>query len=323
MEDSGERLREVSISLSVDDEQTGQHPLLQHSADEESQHGSEDYPPKGDSKSPEIQKDKEIMKAALARGHLMARKAARKGYEKSKLFVANQYTLFKQDAKRGPKIIRWMSIVACILLLPGIFVDLITMALTLSPAEVLTDIYGILGSVLVLAAEFSRKSTRFGVRAMLHYYVRFVEFSAGRGMVQLYVASTCVSLHNLLNLLKFLPGVALLLCGIVNIIWGTYAACKLNSMLARLRDAEGGDVGSKPMTEQLDLIERKFEAMDRRGDGLLSKDDLREAVVEMNLMMDALELDAVFEYMDKDGNGFISKDEFESWWLANKGVKVL
>lgn len=299
----------------------GRSPENSHEAKAEGD-ADESAPLTEESKPPESSDGKEKVMAALARGHVMARKAAKKGYEKSKLFVANQYALFKQDAKRGPRALKWLSIVACVLLIPGIFVDIITMALTLSPAEVLADIYGILGCLLILAAEFSRKSNRFGIRAMLHYYIRFIEFSAGRGMMQMFVASLCVSLRNLMNLIKFIPGVALLLCGTLNIIWGTYAACKLNAMLARLHDVEG-DLNAKTMTEQLDLIERKFEALDKRGDGLLTIDDLREAVAELNLLMDEIELLAVFEYLDKDRNGFISKDEFEAWWLANKGVKIL
>lgn len=322
MEESKAPIRDVSISFPSPEEHIQQSPRPSKAQDEEGPQGDERTPLTEESKPPDPSAGKEKMKAALARGHVMARKAAKKGYEKSKLFVANQYALFKQDARRGPRIIKWLSIVASILLIPGIFVDLVTMALTLSPAEVLADIYGILGAILILATEFARQSNRFGIRSMLHYYVRFIEFSAGRGMVQMFVASLCVSLRNLMNLLKFIPGLALLLCGVINIIWGMYAACKLNAMLARLHDVEG-DLSAKTMTEQLDLIERKFEALDKRGDGLLTKDDLREAVTEMNLMMDEIELVAVFEYMDKDHDGFISKDEFETWWLANKGVKVL
>ncbi|KAL8443011.1 hypothetical protein Emed_007005 [Eimeria media] len=317
-------LRDVSISVSSPrGGAAAQSSQVLMAEDEEAHQPNDEQAPLTEDSNPPASPDvKETMKTAVARGHLMARKAAKKGYERSKVFVANQYALFKKDAKRGPRIIKWMSVVSCVLLIPGIFVDLITMAFALSPAEVLADMYGILGAALVLAAEFSRESNRFGIRPMLHYYIRFVEFSAGRGMVQMFVASLCVSLRNLMNLLKFLPGVALLICGIVNIVWGMYAACKLNAMLARLRDAEG-DANAKTLTEQLDLIERKFEAMDKRSDGLLSRDDLREAITELNLMMDEMELAAVFEYLDKDADGFISKDEFESWWLANKAVKFL
>ncbi|KAL8428036.1 hypothetical protein Efla_006942 [Eimeria flavescens] len=317
-------LRDVSISVSSPREEARQASQVLMAEENESPPplAEEQAMLKEESKPSEASEVKETMKAAVARGHLMARKAAKAGYERSKVFVANQYALFKQDAKRGPRIIKWMSVVSSLLLIPGIFVDLLTMAFALSPAEVLADMYGILGATLVLAAEFSRQSNRFGIRSMLHYYIRFVEFSAGRGMVQMFVASLCVSLRNLMNLFKFLPGVVLLICGIVNIVWGMYAACKLNAMLARLRDAEG-DLNGKTLREQLDLIERKFEAMDKRSDGLLSKEDLREAVAELNLLMNELELEAVFEYLDKDSDGFISKDEFESWWLANKAVKFL
>ena len=290
------------------------------------------------------EKEKEKFKSALERGHWMARRVARRGYLKSKQFVAHQYTLFKQDAKRGHKIIRWLSIISCFLLIPGIFLDLLTLALTLSPAEFLANVYCLLGALLIIAAEFARQSPRFGVRSMLHYYLRFVELSAGRGVVQLFVASFCVSIRYALNLFKFIPGLILLLCGCINLIWGTYAACKLNAMLARLRDAEGADKqedeeeeGLKPeedeergekhkrksLTEQLDLMERKFEALDRRGDGVLTKEDLKEAAAEMNLLLNEEEIETVFDSLDTDKDGKIDKDEFERWWLSNKGVKLL
>lgn len=264
---------------------------------------------------------KDKVKAALARGSMVARKAARRGYEKSKRFIANQYTRLKQDARKGPRIISWASIIACLFLVPGIFLDIVTLALTLSPVEVLSGIYALLGTVLILAAEFARRSNRYGVRSMLHYYLRFVEFSAGLGTIQMFVASVCVGLRNLTNLLKFVPGIILLLCGIVNIVWGMYAACKLTAMMSRLRDSEG-DINAKTMTEKLDLIERKFEALDKRGDRILTAEDLRESLGELNMMMNEDELLAVFRELDKDERGYLSKDKFEAWWLAHKGVNI-
>ncbi|EPR61291.1 EF hand domain-containing protein [Toxoplasma gondii TgCatPRC2] len=259
----------------------------------------------------------------IRRGTVHAKEVAKKGYEKSRLFIINQYTKFKEDPKRGPRFLTWVSVAACVILIPGLFFDIITLALTLSPMDVLADIYAALGCVLLISAEFSRISARFGVRSMIHFYIQFIEFTAGRGLVQMFVASLCVSVKDLLNLFKFIPGLALLLCGVLNVIWGLYAACKLNTMMAKMREYDGEEFQSKTMAEKLDLLDRKFELLNKRGDGLLTVDDLREGVKEMNLMINEVELKFIFEALDEDHDGLVSKEEFETWWLREKGPKFL
>lgn len=260
---------------------------------------------------------------AIRRGTVHAREVAKKGYEKTRSFVINQYTKFKEDPKRGPRFLTWLSVTSCLLLVPALCFDIITLALTLSPMDVLADIYAILGCLLILGAEFSRVSPRFGVRSMIHFYIHFIEFTTGRGIIQMFVASLCVTSKDLLNLFKFLPGLVLLLCGVLNVIWGLYAACKLNTMMAKLREYDGEEFDSKTMAEKLDLLDRKFELLNKRGDGLLTIDDLREGIKEMNLMINEMELKTMFEALDKNRDGFVSKEEFETWWLQEKGPKVL
>ncbi|PFH36052.1 EF hand domain-containing protein [Besnoitia besnoiti] len=260
---------------------------------------------------------------AIRRGTVHAKEVAKKGYEKSRSFIINQYSKFKEDPKRGPRFLTWVSVAACVILIPGLFFDIITLALTLSPMDVLADIYAVLGCVLVLGAEFARVSSRFGVRSMIHFYIHFIEFTAGRGIIQMFIASLCVSVKDLLNLFKFIPGLALLMCGVLNVIWGLYAACKLNTMMAKMREYDGEVFESKTMAEKLDLLDRKFEMLNKRGDGILTIDDLREGIKEMNLMMNEVELRSVFEALDKDYDGLVSKEEFETWWLREKGPKFL
>eukprot|EP00920_Eleutheroschizon_duboscqi_P027633 GHVT01067728.1.p1 GENE.GHVT01067728.1~~GHVT01067728.1.p1 ORF type:complete len:247 (-),score=23.79 GHVT01067728.1:76-816(-) len=245
---------------------------------------------------------------------------------KARAFVIREYVKAKADPKASTKWLSMGASVCCIILIPSLVVDLVTMALTLGPMELLADVYAILGALIVLATEDACRANRFGFRPVIHYYFAFLEFRAGRGLVQIIVASYCISVRNLLFLWKFIPGVVLLAVGFVNVLWGMYAACKLNSMMARLRAAEDhfGD-GEDPgrLSTKLDLLDRKFEALNKRGDGLLTKADLEEGIAELNLNMDALELDIVFSAMDKDGDGFIDKQEFEAWWVRDKGLKFL
>eukprot|EP00070_Physeter_catodon_P015662 XP_023973806.1 uncharacterized protein LOC112063131 [Physeter catodon] len=290
--------------------------------DENRSDAAEASQPTGQEASPTHRK-LERAQQAIRTGTEHAKAVTRRGYEKSRQFVINQYTRFKQDPKRGPRVLTFVSVVSCFVLIPALAFDIITLALTLSPLDVLADIYAIVGCVLVLLAEYARISSGFGIRSVLHFYFQFIEFTAGRGVAQMYIASLCVSLKDLLNLFKFVPGLFLLLCGVLNVMWGLYAAVKLNSMMAKLKEYDDENFESKTMVQKLDLLDRKFELLDKRGDGLLTIEDLSEGIKEMNLLLTVTELRAVFDALDTDHDGVVTKDDFEAWWLREKGPKFL
>ncbi|KAF8820060.1 EF hand domain-containing protein [Cardiosporidium cionae] len=247
--------------------------------------------------------------------------------------AVSQYTKFKNDPKRGPVCLKWLSYLACAFILPAVTIDFFAKALTLSPMEALVNVYAALGVCLVFLAEIARVSTRFNIRAILHFYFGFAEFCVGLGTIQLFVASLVLSdtMLDLFALFKLIPAVVLLICGICNIIWGVYAAYKLNLFLKKLKDdsiEEGISAAipsftEKTIPEKLDLLDRKFEALNKRGDGQLTKDDLREGISELNLAIDEVELNIIFETIDVDKNGYISKQEFETWWMTEKGISFL
>lgn len=80
---------------------------------------------------------------------------------------------------------------------------------------------------------------------------------------------------------------------------------------AAMRDANDGDADDSVMWAELGDV---FELLDKRGEGELSRERVRELMARVHVPLDASEADDVVAMMDSDGSGAISLQKFLAWF---------
>eukprot|EP00923_Selenidium_pygospionis_P046972 GHVN01081062.1.p2 GENE.GHVN01081062.1~~GHVN01081062.1.p2 ORF type:complete len:180 (-),score=29.35 GHVN01081062.1:833-1372(-) len=149
---------------------------------------------------------------------------------------------------------------------------------------------------------------KFGVRAFVRQWFRFLEKCFGRGVVQLIAATFPLCDGEVPGAVL---GIMMFCVGGMNMLYGWRAGKTLNKCMAQL---QGETQGVNDPQMQIKLMHKKFEALDMNGNGQLTRDELIFAAEEVKLPMTRWEVDAAFDTLAgyKD---YLDLDDFARWWF--------
>lgn len=75
------------------------------------------------------------------------------------------------------------------------------------------------------------------------------------------------------------------------------------------------------IAEARENIKKVFESFDKDNSGFIDRDELKQAIAQIGVEMNEMDVYNMMLDLDRNGDGKISLDEFQTWWLTGrKGV---
>ena len=140
-------------------------------------------------------------------------------------------------------------------------------------------------------------------RLIFDKYFKALDTVVGRGVFFWFIAALCVATYEkdvgLEGLMGIFTGIALMVVGVINAVFGMAA----NAKFKQLRDKISKDA-----------LEAKFVEADKDSSGELDFEELAKFCGELGMDFTHREFELLVQSLDADCSGTVSWDEFKQWW---------
>mmetsp|Transcript_36159 Transcript_36159/g.53018 ORF Transcript_36159/g.53018 Transcript_36159/m.53018 type:complete len:273 (-) Transcript_36159:263-1081(-) len=204
----------------------------------------------------------------------------------------------KQGAKMGRRFkeenlsFRVLALLGGVIMIVSSSIDFVLCALTLHFAKMIVSAYTVIFGIMICLLD---SSTLW--RQWIHYYVRMLEFTWGRGLFYLFAGTLQFPQGNRLSSLS---GGFMIFVGIIA-LGASYSATK---KLSQLHDSIGGE----------HMLAIKFHECDTDGTGSLNAQQFLLLFSNLGIAVTNQELAAFFSCINKGDDQQITLDEFRFWW---------